>query len=91
MKRELRLAYLAITRFGSCLSGKVEVHDNLLLLLHFLLLFHRLVSTTVQSAIVVAGIEVLVIKLSSRGAGRSSAIEYFNSLLFHVRSIRLVW
>lgn len=65
-------AYFTVAGFGPCLSGKVEIHDDLLLLLHLLLFLCRVVSNAIQPAIVVAGIEVLVVKLSSRGSGGSS-------------------
>ena len=59
------LAYLAVTGLRSGLSGEIKVHDNLLLLLHLLLLFYGIIADAIQSAIIVARVEILVVKLAS--------------------------
>ena len=67
--RRAELAYFAVAGFRPGLSGKVEVHDNLLLLLHLLLFLYCVVPNAIQSAVVVARVEFLIVKLSSRGSG----------------------
>jgi hypothetical protein len=47
------------------LSGKIEVHDDLFLLLHLLLFLCSVVPNAIHSAVIVAGVEVFVVKLSS--------------------------
>ena len=76
------LAYFAVAGFRPGLSGKIEVHDDFLLLLHLLLFLYCIVSNAIESAIVVARVEFLVVKLSSRG----SAILSVNDLYMTNRS-----
>lgn len=69
------LAYFAITGFRPGLSRKIEVHDDLLLLLHLLLFLYCVMSNAIQSAIVVARVEFLIVKLSSRGSEVLSVVD----------------
>ena len=82
ISRMAGLAYFAVTGLRSGLSRKIEVHDNLLLLLHLLFFLCCVVPNAIQSAIVVARVQFLVVKLSSRG----SAILLVNDLYTTNRS-----
>ena len=66
--RRAGLAYFAVTGFRPGLSGKIKIHDNLLLLLHLLLFLYRIVPNTVHPAVVVTRVELLIVKLSSWGS-----------------------
>ena len=73
------LAYLAITGFRPGLSRKIEVHDNLLLLLHLLLFLYCIVSNAIESAIVVARVEFLIVKLPSWGSETLSVNDLYTT------------
>lgn len=73
------LAYFAITGFRPGLSRKIEVHDNLLLLLHLLLFLYCIVSNAIESAIVVARVEFLIVKLPSWGSETLSVNDLYTT------------
>lgn len=77
--RTAGLAYFSITGFRPGLSRKIEVHDNLLLLLHLLFFLCCVVPNAIQSAIVVARVEFLVVKLSSRGSAMLSVNDLYTT------------
>jgi len=70
VEESVRLAYLAIAGLRPGLPGKIEVHDNLLLLLHLLLFICGIVASAILSAVIVTRVEFHIVKLSSWGSER---------------------
>lgn len=54
IQRIVRIAYLAVAGFRSCLSRKIKIHDNLFLLLHLLLFICAILTNAIQPAFIIA-------------------------------------
>ena len=85
------LAYLAIAGLRPGLSGKIKVHDNLLLLLHLLFLLCGIVTNAIQSAVIVARVEILIVKLSSWCSKVLSVLTSVGPIIQHILSRRVLW
>lgn len=56
-----KLTYLAVSGLWSRLSREFEIHYNLLLLQHLLLLLGCIVTRTIQSAVIVSRVEIFIV------------------------------
>lgn len=86
-----RLTYLAIARLWSRLSRELEIHDNLLLLLHLLLFLGCVITHAIQPAVIISRVEVLIVEFSSWCSRGLSAIEHYNASLRSVLSHGVFW
>jgi len=73
------------------LSREFKIHDNLLLLLHFLLLLSCIVTHTIQPAVVVSGVKILVVEFSLWCSKELSAVDLSNGPLPNVLSHGVFW
>jgi uncharacterized membrane protein len=81
-----KLTYFAVAGLWSRLSREFEIHNNLLLFQHLLLLLGCIVTRAIQSAVVISRVEILIVEFSLWCPKELSAIDPFNASLLNVLS-----
>jgi hypothetical protein len=86
-----KLTYLAVAGLWSSLSREFEIHNNLLLFQHLLLLLSYIVTRAIQSSVIVSRVEIFIVEFSLWCPKELSAIDPFNASLLNVLSHGVFW